>query len=136
MAIESSLQDIAQLLVIVERKYQFDQQHKWGGAHRYLDDIKKEVDEVEEELPRERWCFLEDELADILWNYLNAMNALQHQNKITIESVFARAYRKYEQRVSAIEGDESWQAVKQRQKQQLQQEFEKQPTVVASQIRD
>lgn len=53
-----------QLLEVVRRKAKYDQSNSWYlGPHTYLNELKKEVDEVFDEIPRERTCYLEDELA-------------------------------------------------------------------------
>ncbi len=114
------MNDLERLLQIARRKYQYDQQSGWGlGAITYLNDIKTEVDEVLEERPKARRCYLEDELADIIWNYANALIALENKQEITIDAVLRRACDKFDQRVTGIESGQTWQQVKMRQKQQL-----------------
>ena len=59
--------------------------------------------EFEEEIPLGRKCYLEDELGDVLWDYLSALVCLKKEKGINIESIFNRAFQKYEERVSGIE---------------------------------
>ena len=45
------------LLTIAKRKTEFDKGNSWSkGAETYLSEIKKEVDEVLEEMPKSRQC--------------------------------------------------------------------------------
>ena len=108
------------LLAIAKRKAVFDQNNTWfNGASTYLDAIKKEVDEVIEEIPKSRTNYLEDELGDILWNTLNALIALEQEAGISANNVLERACQKYEQRMTGIEAGVSWDDIKNEQKQAL-----------------
>ena len=108
------------LLAIGKRKAVFDQNNSWfNGASTYLDAIKKEVDEVIEEIPKSRTNYLEDELADVLWNTLNALMALEQEAGISANNVLERACQKYEQRMTGIEAGVSWDEIKNEQKQAL-----------------
>lgn len=111
------------LLNIAKRKSLIDQQSSWsGGSEIYLNEIKKEIDEVIEETTKGRGCYLEDELGDVLWDYLNALVAFEKEKGINPLSVLERACRKYEERVGGLESGESWDEVKERQSQRLQSE--------------
>ncbi|OCH68001.1 nucleotide pyrophosphohydrolase [Vibrio diabolicus] len=110
-----------ELYAIATRKSQYDQTNTWfKGVETYLEAIGKEVDEVRED----RLYHLEDELGDVLWNYLNVLKALEREKGIDPEKVLERACAKYEQRVSAIESGRSWDEVKKQQKQTLNAEHE------------
>lgn len=105
------------LLAIAQRKANFDQGGSWSnGSETYLAEIKNEVDEVIEELPKSRPCYLEDELGDILWDYLNILTALEKEVGIDTKAVLTRACRKYEERISGIESGQKWSDVKEKQK--------------------
>ncbi|EGQ8021534.1 nucleotide pyrophosphohydrolase [Vibrio vulnificus] len=118
------MKDFEQLLEVVLRKAKYDQSNSWYlGPHTYLNELKKEVDEVFDEIPRERTCYLEDELADVLWDYLNAIVALEKESEIRLDSILHRAYVKYSQRVAAIESGTDWADIKEAQKQALEQEY-------------
>ncbi|WP_413698933.1 MazG nucleotide pyrophosphohydrolase domain-containing protein [Psychromonas sp. KJ10-10] len=113
------------LLDIAKRKAEFDKDNSWSnGSTTYLAEIKKEVDEVIEEIPKSRLCYLEDELGDILWDYLNILTALQQEKGIEPEAVLKRACQKYEQRVSGIEAGQAWSDIKIIQKQLLETEHQ------------
>lgn len=111
------------LLSIAKRKAKFDETSEWSnGAETYIHEIKNEVDEVIEELHKGRICYLEDELGDVLWDYVNALIALEQEKGIRVEAVLNRACRKYEQRVSGIENGKTWQEIKEVQNSMLAQE--------------
>ncbi|MDC7220055.1 MAG: MazG nucleotide pyrophosphohydrolase domain-containing protein [Spirochaetales bacterium] len=113
------------LLLIAKRKNLFDQTSTWAeGSKTYLAEIKKELVEVEEELLLNRNNYLEDELGDVLWDYLNILLTLEEERGITVESVLKRACRKYEERISGIESGHSWNSVKEKQKTTLKKEFD------------
>ena len=81
------------------------------------------MDEVSEEIPKHRLCYLEDELGDVLWDYLNALLALQKEAGVSVESVIQRACDKYQQRMATLEAAGSWDEIKRQQQQNLQQEY-------------
>ncbi len=117
------MQDFDKLLDIAKRKSEFDKSNAWySGASTYLSEIKKEVDEVLDELPKHRIGHLEDELGDVLWDCLNAILCLEKEAGVKMDSIVQRACRKYEERVSAIENGISWEDVKRKQKKKLEQE--------------
>ena len=118
------MKEFDKLLEIAKRKSEFDKNNTWySGSETYLSEIKKEIDEVVEEIPNNRICYLEDELADVLWDYLNAVLSLEKEIGVDAKSIIKRACEKYEDRVSAIENGVSWDSVKRKQKQKLQQEY-------------
>lgn len=118
------------LLLIARRKAVIDTGSKWSeGARTYLGEMNNEIAEVCAELTSGRQCYLEDELGDVLWDYLNALAALEKSHGISVEKVLQRACRKYEERISGIENGRLWKDIKLHQKQaiaQEQKELEKQ----------
>jgi len=111
---------LSKILSVVERKNLIDKTIDWsGGSSTYLSELKNEIVEVEEELPLDRVCYLEDELADILWDYLNVLKCLEEEKGISTCSVLNRAYVKYNERVTAIENNISWVDIKNKQKNKL-----------------
>ena len=120
---ELSAQHFTELLAIARRKAIFDQSNPWyQGPETYLEAMKREIDEVVEEVPKHRACFLEDELGDLLWNYLNILLALEKQTDIDPDAVLARACKKYEDRISGIENGQLWKDIKAQQKAELRTE--------------
>lgn len=111
------------LLGIAKRKAKFDESNTWSnGSETYLSEIKNEVDEVIEEIPKSRKCYLEDELGDVLWDYLNILAALEKEADIDSEAVLKRACEKYEERISGIENGQKWSDIKEKQKIALENE--------------
>ncbi|MFC3153456.1 MazG nucleotide pyrophosphohydrolase domain-containing protein [Litoribrevibacter euphylliae] len=118
------MRDIEKLLEIARRKSVIDQTSSWySGSETYLTELKHEIDEVIEEIPRNRACYLEDELGDVLWDYLNILLALERESGIDMGSVISRACRKYEERISGIENGQLWKDIKAQQKQALAEEL-------------
>ncbi len=117
---KTNMKSFDALLELAKRKSDFDQDNAWfKGSSTYLDAIKKEVDEVIEEIPKSRNNYLEDELADVLWNTLNSLLALEKETGICTISVLERAVKKYRQRMAGIEAGVSWEEIKNEQKQAL-----------------
>ena len=116
-----------ELLAIAKRKTRFDINNTNSqSVETYLSGIKSEVDEVIEEMPKSRQCYLEDELGDILWDYLNVLTTLEKETGISTKSVLERACHKYEERISGIESGMAWDDVKDKQKIALANEHQKQ----------
>ena len=117
------MKDFQKLIQIVKRKAALDQGNAWSNdSSTYLEEIKKEVDEVVEEIPKQRDSYLEDELADVLWDYLNVLAALEQERGISSEAVLARACDKYEERIAGLESGKRWADIKQVQKEKLAKE--------------
>jgi len=90
--------------------------------------MREEIDEMEEELKENNCVHLEDELGDILWDYLSFINVLEKRNYISIaEKVFERIHKKYGERLKAVYGkntEDAWYEIKRKQKEELQQEHQ------------
>ncbi len=111
------------LLTLVHRKHRFDATNSWAqGSPTYFNALKQEVTEVEEELGMQRRPHLEEELGDVLWNYLNLLLCLDDEHQISADNVIARTIQKFDERVSGIERGEAWVDIKAKQKQRLQME--------------
>lgn len=119
-----TLGHFSSLFDIARRKAKYDNTNTWyKGSETYFDALYQELEEVGEEITQTRLCYLEDELGDVLWNYLNLLMALEKEQGIDPTSVLSRAVNKYQQRVATIENNGSWADVKAEQKLRLQQEF-------------
>jgi len=118
------MKEFNKLLDIAKRKTSIDQNSTWStGSETYFSGIKAEVDEVLEELPKSRTCYLEDELGDILWNYLNALTTLEKDMGLDTKAILERACFKYDERVTGIENGEKWSDIKEKQKLSLATEY-------------
>lgn len=108
------------LLKIAARKATIDANSDWyQGPETYLSGIESELNEVRAELNKHRRVYIEDELADVLWDYVNVLQALAKEQGIDPQRILARACQKYQERVTAIEQDQSWDEVKRRQSVEL-----------------
>jgi len=111
------------LVNIARRKALFDQSNPWSnGSSTYVEEIQKEIQEVAEEIAQDRKPYLEDELGDVLWDYLNLVLALEKEKGIKLNDVLKRAARKYEERISGVENGILWKDIKEKQKAALAQE--------------
>ena len=107
----------SKLMGLVERKRQIDMDNDWyAGAATYLSEMRRELVEVEEELTSEVLWRLEDELGDVLWDYLNFVQCLADERAISLDAILTRAARKYDERISGIEKGMSWSEIKAQQK--------------------
>ncbi|GLR04964.1 nucleotide pyrophosphohydrolase [Vibrio hyugaensis] len=92
------------LFEVAQRKAEYDKNNTWyQGSNTYFEALYQELEEVSEEKAKGRACYLEDELGDVLWNYLNLLIALEKEEGINAKSVLNRAVEKYQARVTAIE---------------------------------
>jgi NTP pyrophosphatase (non-canonical NTP hydrolase) len=116
--------DITQLLNVVKAKIERDQKGTWSeGSNTYYKAMFDELAEVEAEIVSNRRCFLEDELGDVLWVLMCLLRNLEVEDKINMERVFKRALNKYEERVTGINAGKDWADIKQKQKNELEEEL-------------
>jgi len=97
--------------------------YKWSKT--YWEYLKNEIEEAQDELNTNQ-VYLEDELGDVLWDYLCLLNSLKTEWKISsIEKVLERAYTKYSWRINIENGNYNWdwQEIKQEQKKKLEEEI-------------
>lgn len=118
--------NLKKLYQLVEQKYRIDQKSdNYSGSQRYIQGILDEVKEVKKEIQKQNHIYLEDELGDILWDYLNVLKNLEAEGKIQANKVLKRAQEKYTQRINAINNNISWKTIKEKQKEKLKQEQNK-----------
>lgn len=121
--ISGNLNDIIQL---IHDKAVIDQNENWcQGSSTYFAEIRKELDEAETELGENKKCYLEDELGDVLWDYLNLLKNLELEDKIELEKVFERCTKKYSERLRGRKNGKSWNDIKKGQKKELLEEQKK-----------
>ena len=117
---------IATIRELIKEKKLIDQKGTWSeGSQTYLEELKKELVEVEEELLLDRQCYLEDELGDVFWDYMNWLYNLEQEGKINLTEVFKRCAKKYTERINGLKSGQTWQDVKTEQKIVLAQEHQK-----------
>ncbi len=130
-------QDILQeLLKIVEDKYnvnvtqcknqpQTEYFQKYISWRFYFDLIEEEILEAKKELKKDNSVYLEDELSDILWNYLSLLHCLEEEWYISKQQVLERCLKKFSERTEWIEAWVLWNKIKSQQKRELLDEHNK-----------
>ncbi|KIM05642.1 MAG: hypothetical protein KU28_09965 [Sulfurovum sp. PC08-66] len=126
-------QKIEKIFEIARHKHKLDIQRKDSqrlDPYYYLKEIALEVDEVLEELSLNNIAHLEDELGDIFWGLMIAIEKLTSQGYIEgFDRILERVIKKYEERIYPLKGDdedyEIWNNVKKQQKLELQKEKER-----------
>lgn len=131
------MKHVAMLLEVVVQKHKLNKQQlaedpiknwwfqEYMKSGHYYWAIKSEVEEALWEDIWDNKIYLEDELCDILWDYLNLIYFLEQEDKIiSIESLLERSYRKFDERSQALEKWISWDDIKKVQKKKLLQEHE------------
>ncbi len=116
------------LLELSESRVKFFVKNKdnwYSGSDGLWEELKKELKEAENEYREGNSVCLEDELGDVLWDYLGLLNSLVEEWKIkSVKRVLERAYNKFSERIDVTtwrdKGD--WDKVKEKQKQTLKQE--------------
>ena len=99
--------------------------YKWSKT--YFDQIPLELEEALEENKLNNSVYLEDELWDVLWDYLCLLNWLKSEWKISsVEKVFERSYKKFTWRIDEETWGNNWEwkEVKKKQKEELKEENE------------
>ncbi|WP_461537489.1 MazG nucleotide pyrophosphohydrolase domain-containing protein [Spongorhabdus nitratireducens] len=117
-------QHLIELLDVVKAKNKIDQNSSWSnGSETYLREIGLELGEVAEELNlSNRQGYLEEELGDVFWDYLNLLLCLEQEGRIDLSRVFERSVDKYRERIEGIQSGKSWAEIKQVQKERLERE--------------
>ena len=97
--------------------------YKWSKT--YWENLKWEIQEAEAEINTHQ-VYLEDELWDVLWDYLCLLNSLKSEWKITsVERVMDRALTKFSWRINKDTWDYNWdwQEIKKVQKEKIEEEI-------------
>ena len=94
------------------------------NSQKYFEELILEISEAKIENKKNNSVYLEDELWDILWDYLNLLEVLEMEKKINLENVFSRAYKKYSTRVNWKIEWKLWSDIKIKQKEENKKEFE------------
>ena len=103
-----SERSIEALISLVERKNQIDQNATWSnGSSTYQEEIKNELEEVQAEIGQNRVPALEEELGDVLWDYLNWCVVWKRKSRFPSIQCYD-APSKYRERIDAIESGGTW----------------------------
>lgn len=106
---------------IIKKKHLLPHDTWKDTPETYLDKIEEEIKEVREEL--KKWAnivYLEDEIGDIFWDYLNIVWLLDKDKKIKKKRVFKKCEAKFKERVDAMaHKGMSWWEIKTLQKKRL-----------------
>lgn len=81
--------------------------YKWPKT--YIDAIRLELEESNDEFRENNSVYLEDELWDVLWTYMCLLNSLEKDWYITdVEKVFERSFKKYSWRINVDTWINNW----------------------------
>ena len=103
----------------------WDEMTWYQGSKTYWENLKWEIQEAEAEINTHQ-VYLEDELWDVLWDYLCLLNSLKSEWKITsVERVIDRALTKFSWRINKDTWDYNWdwQEIKKVQKEKIEEEI-------------
>jgi len=118
---------------LIKKKYLLQKDMNYDLLQMYLQGLQDELHEVKNEIRENNQVYLEDELGDILWDYMNILHVLEDKGLIAdVESVLTRSMQKYKERVDVIlqsdrdisQQKKAWDTVKEKQKQDLKQEHD------------
>lgn len=115
-------------IALIERRYNVYHElyPEYTDSWYVFTELQKEVIEVQDELKDNNKIYLEDELWDILWDYMVLLQLLQKEWKInSLESVFKRSFQKFSERISAKEQGILRDDIKKEQKKKLADEHNK-----------
>lgn len=104
---------------LAQKTFPWENYNDWLSHEIYIPGIKNEIDEVIPEIRKENSVYLEDELWDIFWTYINLLYCLEQEWYISKENVFERAFQKYSQRTSGLENGILWDEIKKLQKRKI-----------------
>ena len=99
--------------------------YKWHQT--FLNWLKEEIAEVENEIKSNNLVYLEDELWDIFWNYICLLYSFENEWKISsVENVLNRCYKKFSERIwKEWNNNWDWENIKKAQKEKLKMEHNK-----------
>lgn len=106
-------------LIQEKNKLQLDEP-QFTTISAYIEALKKEIDEVSNEIKPDNKVYLTDELSDVLWNYLNLVQKMQEQWLIhNIDEVFTHCEEKFSYRIEERKKWLHWNEIKKIQKEKL-----------------
>lgn len=120
--------NIKKIIWVIKTKDKLNWGEKWTESWlTYLNEMEKEIHEVRQELIKENnTVYLEDELCDIIWDYLNLVHNLHKQYpEISLKKILKRTYKKFDFRINSCWKWMLWADVKKIQKETLKKRHEK-----------
>ena len=124
------MKDIEKILNLAEKRIQYFIDNKiarYTGHRVFLEAIKWELEEAEQEIKENNSVYLEDELGDVVWTVIWLLASLEKEWLINKQKVFERAYNKFSERIDYVqsrEEDNSWEEIKKVQKIKRQKEHD------------
>lgn len=113
---------LKKLELLSQQKYdiQAEKYPDWCDANKYIEELWKEIAEVQEEIRENNIVHLQDEIWDVFWDLLWMIESLKRQWMIdSLDDILHMAVEKYRSRV-AVCGEEWWRhKIKQQQKIEL-----------------
>ncbi|MDA9129021.1 nucleotide pyrophosphohydrolase [Candidatus Gracilibacteria bacterium] len=91
-------------------------------SKKYFEGMIEEIEEAKQEVKQDNSVYLETELGDIFWTYLNTLYCLEQEGYISKEKVFERCLKKFSERTEGIQEGVLWNSIKEKQKHDLLQE--------------
>lgn len=119
------MENIVKIMKLSESRIDFlhNKDNAWWYQwyNTYINAIKDELKEVEDEIKEKNSIYLEDEMWDIFWSFICLMNSLKQDKLIDKNKVFERCLKKYEWRLWSDVNfkDMNWQETKKQQKEEL-----------------
>lgn len=110
----------------IKQKFDFNQtkNQSWNNPTTYMQGIQDELEEVKVEFEANNTIYLEDELGDILRDYLNLLHTLERNGKIrSVDHVISHSLTKYSERVTNHINWIDRKDTKNKQKKELEQDY-------------
>jgi len=75
------ISSLKQLDLLSRQKYEIQEKYRpdWCQPEKYIEELYKEIDEVKEEIKYNNAIYLQDELGDIIWDFLGLVESLRRQ---------------------------------------------------------
>ena len=96
-------QYIDKYLSLIQGKHELRKDDRKTGTAKefYLQWLQDEIVEVQEEIKPDNHVYLEDELGDIMRDFMNVLFYLKHEGKIhSVHNVFEKSLQKYTERMN------------------------------------
>ncbi len=118
----------AQLLEFQRKTYQYSEWLQQMTLPKYVDELRKEVEEMKAELEMGETAKFTQELGDVVWDTLGLLALAERQGILNINELFQNVHEKFKRRkpfviegrkVTLAEEEQIWREVKQQEQKQL-----------------